>query len=148
MKKSETGKNWLSKDRIYQPSKRGGLNCIELNDFLHAIRLNWMHRYLSLNYNDFWTSLLDKLLIVNPATRPSILEWGSEEFNNPIIRCNNRFLKPILMSMKLLCEKFQTPQNQETRDSFINSSSGIEIYKSNGRANWDVFWRKVLVTIG
>ena len=85
------------------------MNCIELNYFLHAIRYNWMHRYLSLNYNDFWTSPLDIRLGVNPATRPIILEWGSEEFNNPFTRCQNRFLKTILKSMKLLYEMFQTP---------------------------------------
>ena len=85
------------------------MNCIELNDFLHTITLNWIHRYLSLNYNDFWTSLLDRLHRVNPATRLIILEWGSEELNNPLIRCNIHFLKPILKSMKLLYENFQTP---------------------------------------
>ena len=67
-----------------------------MNDLLHAIRINWINRYMSLNYNDFWTSLLDRLLRVNPATRPKILEWGSEEFNNPTNKCNDRFLKPII----------------------------------------------------
>ena len=102
MNKSENGKNWLSKDRIYQPIKRGGLNWTELNDFLHAIRLNCMHRYLSVNHNDFWTSLLDRLLGVNPASRQIILEWGPEEFNYSLTKCKNRFLKPIIKSVKLL----------------------------------------------
>ena len=49
MDKNETKRNWLSKDRIYQPIEKGGLNCIEINDFLHAIRINWMYRYTALN---------------------------------------------------------------------------------------------------
>ena len=68
-----------------------------------------MHRYISLGYKDFWTSILDKFLDVNPQTRKNILKWGSEEFNRPIEKCNNRFLKPLLVSMKLLYTKFVTP---------------------------------------
>ena len=80
-----------------------------MNDFLHAIRINWMHRYTSLNCNDFWTPLLDTLLAVNPATKPKILEWGSKDFINPMNRCNNHFHKPIIKSITILYEKFQTP---------------------------------------
>ena len=47
---------------VFSNPFKTSLNCIKLNDFLHAIRLNWMHRYFTLNYNDFWTSLLDSLL--------------------------------------------------------------------------------------
>ena len=60
-----------------------------------------MHRYTALNYNDFWTSLLDRLLGVNPALRLKILEWDSEEFNNSINRCNNSFLEPIFKPKKV-----------------------------------------------
>ena len=34
---------------------------------------------------------------------------GAEEFNRPIEKCNNRFMKPLLVSMKLLYTKFVTP---------------------------------------
>ena len=64
---------------------------------------------LTLNYNDFWTSLLDLYLDTTPINRKKVLEWGTEEFNKPFERCNNRFLKPILTSMKLLYSKFVTP---------------------------------------
>ena len=82
---------------------------MNMEEFLHAIRLNWMYRYITLNYNDFWTSLLDSSLYTTPTNRKKILEWGTKEFNKPLERCNNRFLKPILASMKLLYSKFVTP---------------------------------------
>ena len=68
-----------------------------------------MHRYICQNYDDFWTTILDHLLEVNKTTRRTILQWGPEEFNRPIEKCNNRFLKPLLVSMKLLYTKFVTP---------------------------------------
>ena len=37
------------------------------------------------------------------------MEWGTEEFNKPLERCINIFLKPIFASMKLLYSKFVTP---------------------------------------
>ena len=53
--------------------------------------------------------MLDKLLGVTKISRNSILHWGPEEFNRPIEKCDNRFLKPLLVSMKLLYTKFITP---------------------------------------
>ena len=88
---------------------KGGLNCINLTDFFHAIRINWMHRYICQNYDDFWTTLLDNILDVDKSSRTKILKWGPEEFNKPIEKCNNRFIKPLLVSMKLLYTKFVTP---------------------------------------
>ena len=88
-----------------------------------------MHRYTALNYNDCWTSLLDRLLWVNPESRLKSLEWGSEGFTNPINKCNNRLLKPIIKSMQLLHEKIQTPRNQGTTDSFSNQSSETKTKK-------------------
>ena len=74
-----------------------------------------MHRYITLDYNDFWTTLLDTYFDIPTRNRKCILEWGPEEFNKPIERCNNRFLKPIMQSMKLLYTKFVTPP--ETGDN-------------------------------
>ena len=68
-----------------------------------------MHRNITLGYNDFWTSIMDRFLNVNPTSRKTILEWGREEFNRPIERCNNRFFEPLLTSMKLLYNRFVTP---------------------------------------
>ena len=72
-------KNWISKDKIYNPISMGGLNCIKLEQFFHSIRLNWMHRYISLGYKDFWTSILDKFLDINPQTRKNILKGALSE---------------------------------------------------------------------
>ena len=106
---NSNNKNWISKEKIYAPIKKGGLNCIKLDDFFHAIRINWMHRYISQSYDDFWTSILDNLLGVTKTSRKTILHWGPEEFNRPIEKCNNRFMTPLLVSMKLLYTRFVTP---------------------------------------
>ena len=68
-----------------------------------------MHRYITLDYNDFWTSLLDIYLDILKEKRKVVLEWGPGDFNKRLERCNNRFLKPIINSMKLLYSKFVTP---------------------------------------
>ena len=104
-----TNRKWISKDKMYAPINKGGLNCINLTDFFHSIRINWMHRYVCQNYDDFWTTLLDQLLDIDKHSRRKILKWGPEEFNRPIEKCNNRFIKPLLVSMKLLYTKFVTP---------------------------------------
>ena len=102
-------RKWISKEKIYAPINKGGLNCVNLTDFFHAIRINWMHRYICQNYDNFWTTILDHLLDVNKSSRRTILQWGPEEFNRPIEKCNNRFLKPLLVSMKLLYTRFVMP---------------------------------------
>ena len=69
MDSRKAGRNWISKEKIYKPINKGGLNCINMEEFMHAIRLNWMHRYITLNHNDFWTSLLDSYLDTTPTQR-------------------------------------------------------------------------------
>ena len=34
-------RKWISKDKIYAPINKGGLNCINLTDFFHSIRINF-----------------------------------------------------------------------------------------------------------
>ena len=68
-----------------------------------------MHRYICQNYDDFWTTLLDKLLDIDKQSRKKILKWGPEEFNRPIEKYNNKFIRPPLVSMKLLYTRFVTP---------------------------------------
>ena len=63
---------------MYKPINKGGLNCINMEKFLHAIRLNWMHRYITLNHNDFWTSLLDYYLDTTWTPHPQI---GKKSWN-------------------------------------------------------------------
>merc|ERR1711891_133950 len=80
----ESNRKWISKEKIYAPINKGGLNCINLTDFFHSIRINWMHRYICQNYDDFWTSILDQFLNVDKNSRKSILKWGPEEFGTPL----------------------------------------------------------------
>ena len=52
---------------------------------------------------------MDKHLGLNINTIENMLNWGVEEFNNPIKNCQNRFLKPIIRAIKNLTELFVTP---------------------------------------
>ena len=105
----ENERPWISKEKIYQPIKKGGLNCIELTSFFKGIKLNWMKRYISENYNNHWTEILDSLLEVSPTTRGEILKWGSEKFTTPIISCKFSAIKALLQCMQELTAKFVTP---------------------------------------
>ena len=69
-------KIWISKDNIYKPVKKGGLSCIILDEFLHAITINWMHRYITLGYDDLWTSLLDMYLGTTKTARKK--SWNGD----------------------------------------------------------------------
>ena len=108
---SNVKKNWISKDKIYKPIKKRGLIFIEQGYFLHATRLNWMHRYITLSYNDFWTSLLDMHLGITKTERHKILEWGPEEFNKPIQQCHNRLLKPFNLNENTIRKICYTTRN-------------------------------------
>ena len=53
------------------------------------------------------------------ASRLKSLVWGSEEFNNLINKCNNRFLKHIIKSMQLVHKKIlTTPESGNNRFIF------------------------------
>ena len=59
---------------------------------------------------------MDNHLGLNINTRENMLNWGAEEFNNPIENCKNRFLKPIVRGMKNLTELFvMPPESGENR---------------------------------
>ena len=74
--------------------------------FLKSIKLNWMKRYISEQYKDYWTEILDNLLEVSPTTRSEILKWGSERFLHPIKICKHSTIKALLICMQELTEKF------------------------------------------
>ena len=77
--------HWVSDERLYTPTKLGGLNCIELDSFFKGLQLNWIKCYIINKYNDFWADLLDEILGVTINTRHKILLFGSEYFT-PIIQ--------------------------------------------------------------
>ena len=57
--------HWISDERLYTPTSSGGLNCIELDSFFKSLRMNWIKRYVHQEYDDYWTSILDKKLGVD-----------------------------------------------------------------------------------
>ena len=67
--------HWISDQRLYAPSTLGGLNCIELDRFFMALRMNWLKRYINLRYEDYWTSILDEVMV-------SILWNCTQSINN------------------------------------------------------------------
>ena len=72
-----------------------------------------MKRYISENYNDYSTEILDNLLEVSPTTRGEILKWGSDKFATSIINCKFSALKALLQCMQELTAKFVTPPERE-----------------------------------
>ena len=74
-----------------------------------------MKRYVSEQYKDFWTNILDEALKVTPTSRKLILKWGSEQFEPAISNCKSSTIKTLLQCMQELTEKFVTPP--ETGDN-------------------------------
>ena len=74
--------HWISDDKLYTPTKLGGLNCIELDSFFKGLQTNWIKRYIFEKYDDYWTDILDNELGVNIGTRQKILSYGSEYFTS------------------------------------------------------------------
>ena len=58
--------HWVSDERLYAPTKLGGLNCIELDSFFKSLQLNWIKRYIKDKFVDFWTNLLDDIFGFTP----------------------------------------------------------------------------------
>ena len=142
----EGDKPWISKEKIYQPVNKGGLNCIELASFFKSIKLNWIKRYITEKYDDFWTDKLDDLLDVTLATRKTILKWGSEQFNPAISKCKNPAIRSLLCSLQELTEKFVTsPETGDNRYIFqpIFHNKNLLYNKNSGRRTSS---RKKMVT--
>ena len=38
--------HWISDDKIYTPTRLGGLNCIEHERFFKGLQTNWIKRYI------------------------------------------------------------------------------------------------------
>ena len=78
-----------------------------------------MKRYVSENYNDYWTEILDCLLEVYPTTHRDILKWGSEQFSPAIINCKFSAIRALLQCMQELTAKFvTTPERRDNRFIF------------------------------
>ena len=70
------GHHWIYDEKLYIPTKLGGLNCIELNSFFKGLQTNWIKRYIFEKYDDYWTDILDAELGVNINNRKkSIVLW-------------------------------------------------------------------------
>ena len=85
--------HWISEQKLYAPTTKGGLNSTELNTFFMALQLNWFKRYINYKYDDFLTLTLDNLFEVNPQNRISILNYGSEFFTPIIENCKYDIIK-------------------------------------------------------
>ena len=70
--------HWISDQKLYASTNKGGLNCIELRTFFIVLHMNWFKMYINHKYDDYWTLSLDRIFKVNPINRISILNYGSE----------------------------------------------------------------------
>ena len=78
------GRHWISKDLLYETTKKGGFGIIKLADFTRAIKCSWIKRYCVDQLDDHWADLLDILFSLTPNTRKNILTYGPERFNDII----------------------------------------------------------------
>ena len=108
--------HWVSNERLYTPTKLGGLNCIELDSFFKSLQLNWIKRYIIDKYNDYWTSLLDKILDVTIDTHHKILSFGSEYFTSIVQgQWESNELRNLILTLQEFLREFVT--NPETGDN-------------------------------
>ena len=101
--------HWVSDERLYTPTKLGGLNCIELDSFFKSLQLNWIKRYIIDKYNDYWTSLLDEILDVTIDTRHKILSFGSEYFTSIVQgQWESNDLRNLILTLQEFLREFVT----------------------------------------
>ena len=106
--------HWVSDERLYTPTKLGGLNCIELDSFFKGLKLNWI---IINKYNDFWADLLDEILGVTINARHKILSFGGEYFT-PIIQGqweSNELRNLISILQEFLREFVTNPESGDNR---------------------------------
>ena len=109
------GRHWISKDLLYEPTKKGGFGIIKLADFTRAIKCSWIKRYCVDQLDDHWADLLDKHFSLTPNTRKNILTYGPERFND-IIKKNHPGISSIFAAYKAVKANFPT-----TPDTLDNS---------------------------
>ena len=95
-------KTWISRDRLYLSTSKGGFGCMEMSSYFEGLQLAWMKRYTVEAYQDHWTDILDNCLNITPATRKTILKWGDQKFTPPITKCKTPFLQHLLKIMQKL----------------------------------------------
>ena len=100
--------HWVSDQKLYAPTTKGGLNCIKLNTFFMALEMNWFKRNIDYKYDSFWTLTLDKLFKTNPPNTISILNYGIEFFT-PIIK-NSKYdiIESMLQNLQNFLREFVT----------------------------------------
>ena len=84
---------------MYAPTKDGGFNMVNIRDFFHALKNNWVRRYIH-GLDNHWADLLDEQLKYDIYSRYKLLKMGSEHPRvNKIIDlelpCISDFLNPL-----------------------------------------------------
>ena len=70
-------KRWIPEKVIYAPTKEGGFNMVNIKDFFHALRNNWVRRYIH-GLDDHWADMLDEQLKCDIKSRDKLLKLGAE----------------------------------------------------------------------
>ena len=66
-------------------------------------------------YEDYWTSILDKVMLVSPGNRKKILNYGSEYFTSLIKNCEFDIIKIMIRNLQNFLRKLVT--SPETGDN-------------------------------
>ena len=69
----DSDRHLIPDQKLYAPTNKGGLNCIELRISFMALLMNWFKSYINHKYDDYWTLSLDTTFNVNPINRIFIL---------------------------------------------------------------------------
>ena len=71
--------------------------------------MNWLKLHINLQYEDFWTNLLDKKLRVNKNNREKILSFGSEYFTKIIQgQWESQVIKNMIVNLQSFLREFVT----------------------------------------
>ena len=119
----DSNRHWISDQRLYAPTRLGGLNCIELNSFFMALQMNWFKRYINNKYKDYWTAILDQHLKVSLNTRKRLLKYGSEYFSPLIWSCNFEIIRNMIKNLQAFLREFVT--EPESGDKCFNFQSSF-----------------------
>ena len=112
--KGKTKRNWLSKEQIRTPKKKGGIGFFDITKFFYAQKCTLIRRYVKDLTDDTWCDILDNILGLTKATRGHILEWGDLRFEK-MSRKAPPGLKSCFVAMAKYTKMFPSPP--ETGDN-------------------------------
>ena len=106
---------------MFAPTKKGGFNMVNIKDFFHPLKNNWIRKYIH-GLDDHWADLLDEQLKCDTNSRDKLLKMGAEHPRvNKIISSELPSLSGFFKSFKRLNKVFNGDKEAED-NRWISSS--------------------------